>query len=147
MGALFLHRRTSSPAATSGGTTPLPDLMLDENDAAVVYGGTVGEQTFVDYYDGHGKYVAGMGDYLQVTVPTGYTRLVFEGILNAAGATFDVSVNGTPVGSGSQTTGANDGANHTVYYDLTGLVAGDVVRFTKTGGGVLFSDRYRFKAS
>lgn len=131
--------------ATAG---PAPAIVYDETSTQVTHAGpgTWVLQTFSDYIGGQGKYNSSTGAYVELTMPAGYTRLLVEGISNSAGNAFDVSVNGTFVVVGS-CANANSSVP-SVYLNLPGLAAGNVVRLTRTAGsGVLFSDQYTLTAS
>ncbi|MBJ6109452.1 hypothetical protein JAO73_10535 [Hymenobacter sp. BT523] len=135
--------RTAFPSAA---VSLPPTVVLTEQDPAIRYGGpgTWNSEFFSAYYDGQGKYNQTQGAWYEITVPAGYTRVVFAGIDITSGATYAVTLNGNPFTTGVQ---YSAGSGQMVYAELPGLTGGDVVRLTSTDANpshALFADRITF---
>jgi hypothetical protein len=116
-------------------------LLFQELDSSISYVGTWDTYN-ISYALGAGnqfRYTAINGDYFQYVIPAGYTRLDLRGLMNTDGATADVYKNGVQAGGFTQvsSTGTNG-----LYFSLTGLVAGDIIKVVKTGGNDLFVDQF-----
>ncbi|QNH62204.1 SGNH/GDSL hydrolase family protein [Hymenobacter sediminicola] len=93
-------------------------------------------------FGGGDAYATNNGAWQESTVPAGCTQAVFEGFVSSGGGTYEVSVNGEVVATGSQYSSFN---NRRPYFaTIPNLLPGDVVRMTKTGGAVMFADQFKF---
>ena len=78
-------------------------------------------------------YATVTNSYWQITLNTGERNLLARGFTREYGGTFRVTVNGAQVRTGTQYSPTP--VNKKYFRAITGLQAGDVVRFTYTGNG------------
>ena len=113
-------------------TAPPTPLTIQQDDSRVRYGGagTWVNESSSFYYGGTGKYNTSIGGFYEVTMPAGFTRVVFQGSLSIYAGAFEFFKNGVLVGSGT----CNGNTLYTDY--ITGIgVEGDIFRFVNAANG------------
>lgn len=115
----------------------LPELVLNEQDYRIAFVGQWSLENHPAYLNEMGKYIqnSNRDGYLQITVPEGYNRVKFEGIIgnNTGYGQFDYLRNNQILGSGSFYRDMQQQWTKDIYFDIS-VQPGDIIRQVFYGG-------------
>ena len=131
---------------SSGFPTPPPVVATYQQDAPGIFrfggGGSWVTESYSGYYAGSGARNETVGAFYEVTIPSGFTRCVLEGLKGPYGTTsFEIQKNGGALGTGNCRAG---GYTLDLYASVSG-VEGDIIRLVNLAGdGSLYADQVTF---